>query len=107
MSSLAGELLCCPLCQGEWQKLDTWGKFWVNYACNKDEICQMMYFKPSENNDNINFFLRKLLANGTTIWWSTNMPCKLAIIGMEIKFLDYVLPFQLDEERIKLFTIMS
>lgn len=107
MDSLLQKLACCP-CGGEWIEQQNSG--WKNdqvYDCAKCN--QMIYI---EDKDEF-YLIRKMI--GKRIWWCSNFNCVIETIDnpyeiyvdRDARILDFVLPFQLDEERLKTLLLMS
>lgn len=111
MNALPHKPAVCPLCQGEWIKIDRDGQF-DNYRCANYSQCGLTYWFAHDSN----YCLHKIVNKEFVLWWD----CE---IGMVIDFvknsnyndIDYnkrinfetILPFNITAEQIRLYLIMS
>lgn len=86
---------CCPACQGKWIN-----KRAMCFVCPNN--CQMeLYFSLSDKN----FGLYKKINDNFAIWYRDT--CAISKSGSYYIICDYVLPFNITEEQLKLYIIMS
>lgn len=103
MNTLPKELLCCPLCQGDWirdygYENNSWGR----YTCPNSELCNIVYYTCHSSE---NFYVQKFV-DDKTIWWGTGERCEV-VINKTWKKLTFLPPFEIDSERLKLIILMS
>lgn len=96
--------LRCPLCDGEWDICpSTYNPNVEHFSCINYNKCQLLYIV-----DVYNFYIIKYLKDETQIWWCSNGPCEIKF-GNSFKYekLNFILPFNINENRLKKFLLFS
>jgi hypothetical protein len=99
----------CPVCDGDWETTGHTDGLYRNRKCSNGCRCQLVL----EATKQIPVFLRRELA-GLEIWWHKGgyidfRSLELMISQVDHKFrpLGFSLPFDIDEERLKLLLAYS
>ena len=109
--SLSGKLDACPLCQGEWHQVDDADySGYLHFKCANKCGLDYMYMGLTNSWDRV-WLRKKFPALETSIWWCNELPCRLQKLPVEkyhfAKDLSFVLPFDIDEERLQLLLVFS
>jgi hypothetical protein len=104
MISLPQSLPCCPQCQEPWRVRDKSLYYgWETYLCIKDNF---IYLLPDHHLNNKYIYLQKRFGN-KIIWWGSQIACKIGTEGEYLKNVEAIIPFNITEEQLKLYLIMS
>lgn len=92
----------CPVCQGEWIRTGYETSIWVKYNCVNYTLCRLDLYQDKKYQK---FNLRREVAR-YVIWWSENH--KVATIYPPTgSIISFYVPFNINEERLKLLITMS
>jgi hypothetical protein len=79
----------CPLCDGEWRESGA-GNEWF-HCSNK---CRMeLKDYPSSSRP---FYLRKILSDGTEVWWEWDDTCDVRFNNFGFQKLTFIVPFGIE-----------
>jgi hypothetical protein len=90
----------CPICNGEWIGDPNDITF---FSCINYNKCRLSYIIM----DDASFFVRKLMLDGTEVWWSSVGPCEIKQPQCQYRKINFIPPFDVDEARLKIFLVFS
>lgn len=88
----------CPACNQEWVVDND-----ITFICANYDKCRMSYIQM----DDTSFFIRKFMLDGTEVWWSSIGPCEIRQPRGQYRKINFIPPFDVDEERLKIFLVFS
>lgn len=101
---------CCPICQTEWRQVKYYSStFWKMYDCINVALCKTAFYQSVFQQDE--FIIHKSLSKNyyPYINWDSRMGCYYNLGNPNegnVK-LNFIVPYNITEERLKLLILMS
>jgi hypothetical protein len=95
----------CPACHSSWVNTCYSTSIWEEYDCQNREQCRTTYYKGISFNRDTYYIRRRF--NKHTIWWGANTGCEIEMGSGLYETINAELPFDIDNERLKLLLLLG